>query len=272
MLLIAVFFTVSTNKDKEYQKRNHYPVLYFMIACNHLYPIEDKHTQLSLSNINKQVGKPYTHVLKVPTSIDTNKIQILHEKEHLLIRVDRKQFDNTHYICTEKGWVDTLFKHFVQQGDVYNSGIRVSNNKITRFQINNLVIEENPDYHFIKATIDNLNGNNSIIEYDNDLQCLCMKPVEKPQDSKDKFWYHEQTLHALAVEYFNMYFDNNIYSILTPEVMEILEYCKKAPPTEFYRTDANIAFDMNKCYAHILKHGDEFGWGKFMAKDEVKNI
>ncbi len=46
---------------------NHYPVLYFMIACNHIYPIEDKRTQLSISNINKKGGRAYNKIPKQHT-------------------------------------------------------------------------------------------------------------------------------------------------------------------------------------------------------------
>ena len=52
--------------------------------------------------------------------------------------------------------------------------------------------------------------------------------------------------------------------------MAALESCKNAPPTEFYRTDADVAFDKNKCYANILKWGDKFGWGKLTAIDEIQ--
>ncbi len=57
---------------------------------------------------------------------------------------------------------------------------------------------------------------------------------------------------------------------MTPEVMDVLESCKIALPTEFYSSDAKTAMDMNKCYANILKKGDKYGWGRFMATDEIE--
>ena len=46
------FFTVDHNKDKEYSRMTNFPVLYFMIAGNHLYPIEGQPTHMSISQIN----------------------------------------------------------------------------------------------------------------------------------------------------------------------------------------------------------------------------
>ena len=59
------FFTVAHNKDKWNGKMNNLPTLYFMISSNHLYPIIDKHTRASISNINaKSGGKPYVKKTK----------------------------------------------------------------------------------------------------------------------------------------------------------------------------------------------------------------
>ena len=46
-------------------------------------------------------------------------------------------------ICTELGWVDKLFTDFVVNGDIYNTGIKMSNHKITRFEIDDMIIEKN---------------------------------------------------------------------------------------------------------------------------------
>ena len=72
------------------------------------------------------------------------------------------------------------------------------------------------------------------------------------------------------MEYFDKEFNNDFFSFLTPEVMEVLETCKNAPPTEFYRTDAEVAFDESKRYADILKWGDKYGWAKLTALDEIQ--
>ena len=74
------------------------------------------------------------------------------------------------------------------------------------------------------------------------------------------------------MEYFNREFNNDIFSFLTPDVMAVLESCKNAPPTEFYRTGADVAFGKNKCYANILMWGDKFGWGKLTAIDKYNRM
>ena len=55
----------------------------------------------------------------------------------------------------------------------------MNNHKITRFEINDMIIEENPQYHAVQATIDTLNDN--------------------VKSEKDKYFYHEQSLHSLAM-------------------------------------------------------------------------
>ena len=244
------FFTVEHNKDKGYSRMNNYPILYFMISSNHLYPIPDKHVQLSISQINKCGGKPYIPAPKDLVKPDNKKIQILCELSHLRCFMQNPKYKGYRIICTELGGVDKLFTDFVVNGDIYNSGIKMNNHKITRFEINDMIVEENPQYHEVQATIDTLN--------------------DYVKSDKDKYFYHEQSLHSLAMEYFNKEFNNDIFSFLSPEVLDALESCKNAPPTEFYRTDAEVAFDKNKCYANILKWGDKFGWAKLTAVDEIQ--
>ena len=102
----------------------------------------------------------------------------------------------------------------------------MNNHKITRFEINDMIIEENTQYHAVHATIETLNDN--------------------VKSEKDKYFYHEQSLLSVAMEYFNKEFNNDVFSFSTPEVMEVLESRRHAAPTEFYRTDAEVAFDKNK--------------------------
>ena len=148
-------------------------------------------------------------------------------------------------ICTELGWVDKLFTDFVVNGDIYNTGIKMNNHKITRFEINDMIIEENTQYHAVQATIGTWS--------------------DDVNSEKDTYFYHEQSLHSLAMECINKESNNDVFRFLTPEVMQVLESCKNAPPTEFYRTDAEVAFDKNKCHANILKWGDKVGWAKLTA-------
>ena len=49
-------------------------------------------------------------------------------------------------------------------------GLKTDNNKTTRFEINDVIIEENLQYHTIQATIETLSDN------------------EKPEE--DKYFYH----------------------------------------------------------------------------------
>jgi len=244
------FFTVEHNKDRGYSRMNNYPILYFMVSSNHLYPIPDKHVQLSISQINKCGGKPYVPAPKDLVKPDNKKIQVLYELSHLRCFMQNPNYKGYRIICTDLGGVDKLFTDFVVNGDIYNSGIKMNNHKITRFEINDMIVEENPQYHAVQASIDTLN--------------------DHVKSEKDKYHYNEHSLHSLAVEYFNKEFNNDIFSFLAPEVMEVLESCKNAPPTEFYRTDAEVAFDKNKCYANILKWGDKFGWPKLTAIDEIQ--
>ena len=77
------------------------------------------------------------------------------------------------------GGVDKLFTDFVVSGDLYNSGIKLNNHKITRFEINDMIIEENPHYHEVQASIETLNDN--------------------VKSEKDKHFYHEHSLHSLSL-------------------------------------------------------------------------
>ena len=117
------FFTVEHNKDKGYSRMNHYPILYFMIADNHFYPIEDKHVQLSISQINKCGGKPYIPAPKDLVKPDNKKIQILCELSHLRCFMQNPKYKGYRIICTELGWEYKLFTDFAVNGDIYNSGI-----------------------------------------------------------------------------------------------------------------------------------------------------
>ena len=56
----------------------------------------------------------------------------------------------------------------------------MNNHKITRLEINDMIIEENTQYHAVQATIETLN--------------------ENVKSDKDNYFYHEQSLHSLAVE------------------------------------------------------------------------
>ena len=136
---------------------NHYPVLYFMIAGNHLYPIEDQPTQMSISQINSKCGgKPFTKTTEL-VKPDNSKIQILYKMYHLRCFMNNPEFKGYRIICQELGWVDQLFVSFAQKGNLYNTGIRVSNHRVTRFETDGMIIEENTQYSAAQATIDTLN-------------------------------------------------------------------------------------------------------------------
>jgi len=221
-----------------------------MVASNHLYPIINKSTQNSISQINSNsIGKPYVQIKKEPLIV-TKQIHIMYEIDSIMDYLNDPNHQQYHLICTQLGWVNQIFEYFVVNGDIYNSGIKVRNHKIVRFQIGEMVIEENIAYSAVRSTINDLNN--------------------RPVSDKDKYQYHEQSLHQLAIEYFEKEFDNNILSMLSPEVMDILEGCMRAPPTEFYNNNATIAYDKNKCYINILRCCDRFGWSRFTASDQVE--
>lgn len=246
------FFTVDHNKNKWPGKMNNLPTLYFMISSNHLYPIIDKHTQASISHINGNGGgKLYTKKTKPEELVNRDKtIYRLYNMEDIDDFINNSSGGNVHLVSVEQGMVNALFEQFVVNGDIYNTGIKVKNHKIVRFEINGMIVEENQDYEFVTATIKELN---TLVK-----------------SEKDMYVYREQSLHRLAMEYFNKEFNNDIYSFLSPEVMDILEKCMKAPVVEFYNNDATVSYDKNKCYANILKHCDKFGWARFTAVDEVQ--
>ena len=73
----------------------------------------------------------------------------------------------------------------------------MNDHKITRFEINDMSIEGNTQYHAVQAT-EALN--------------------DDVKSEKDIYFYHAQSLHSLAMEYFNKEFNNDIFSFLTPEL------------------------------------------------------
>ena len=57
----------------------------------------------------------------------------------------------------EAGAANALFEHLVINGDIYNSGVKVKNNEVERFEIYGMIIEENTDYDYVMATVNELN-------------------------------------------------------------------------------------------------------------------
>ncbi len=158
------FQTISTNKDNGYQQRNKLPVLYFMVACNHLYPIYDKHMQLSISNINKQIGGCRAHkTIHDTRPSNTANIQIIHNIEEYLYNMENNTYN--YIVVVERGVVDSIFKYHVRNGDLYNNNFKVVNNKIVRFKVNDTTIEENVDYEAVVTTIERLNNERSNNKY-----------------------------------------------------------------------------------------------------------
>ena len=183
---------------------NNSPPLYFMISSNHLYPIIDKHTQASISHINaKSGGKPYVKTTKPEDLQPYKKYYRLYNTEDIYDFINSPNRGDYHLVSMEAGAVNALFEHFVIKGDIYNSGVKVKNNKIVRFEIYGMIVEENTDYDYVMATINELN---TLVKSD-----------------KNKYIYREQSLHRLAMEYFMKEFNNVIYSFLSPDVMDILE-------------------------------------------------
>ena len=90
-----------------------------MVASNHLYPIINKTTQNSISQINSNsTGKPYVQIKKEPLIV-TKQIHIMYEIESIMDYLNDPNHQQYHLICTQPGWVNQLFEYFVVNGDIY---------------------------------------------------------------------------------------------------------------------------------------------------------
>ena len=84
---------------------------------------------------------------------------------------------------------------------LYNKNVRTDNTRIIQFGINNMTMQENVDYREVVATIDTLN-----------------KDVVS---DGDKYFYHGQTIHRLAYEYYERNHNQEYKSEMSPQVADI---------------------------------------------------
>ena len=101
------FITCSTNKDNQYHRMNHYPILYFMLACNHLYPIEDTRTQLSISQINKSIGKPVIKSSKQLTPINMSNVEVVYHWARKFKAIKNPDQNDSGFWDCSPGWTRT---------------------------------------------------------------------------------------------------------------------------------------------------------------------
>ena len=256
------YATFKTNAGDKTRKRTNLPPLYFMVGCQHLYPITDELQQRSIRSINAKTGG----LCKVIKNCDREQKKtksIITEEAHIIEYWVNKYtsgelcHDDVEYriICTKPNLVSNYFYDLLQRQIVYGKKVTVHGNRVTRFLIHErFIIEENEDYNDVICTIDTLNESISI--------------------EKNKYIYTGQPLHILAYEYYMNTYDNHIQSSMSPQVFEIFEskLSRNSAFNEFYDKHIDVAIDKNKFYAHILTVCDQFGWSIFTVLDEVQHF
>ena len=162
---------------------------------------------------------------------------------------------NYRIVLTVPGSCHDIFYAELQRKNIHNGKVRIStNNQIIGFEMNGIILDENPNYNDVNCTIDTLN-----------------EDIEK---DSDKYNYTGQSHHNLAYQYFTNNYDKNILSYCTPQIYDILtsKLCMNSPFLEFYEKEGDIAFDINKQYTNILCNCDAFGWSLYTPTDEVKRF
>ena len=117
-----------------------------------------------------------------------------------------------------------------------------------------MTIQENTDYKEVVSTIDILN-----------------KDIVS---DKDTYFYHGQSIHILAFEYYERNYNKEYKSELSPQVADIFND-KSSKNTAFNITLKDVqapdAYDFNKLYSSILKLcGDNFGWCSYLPTDCIE--
>ena len=158
-------------------------------------------------------------------------------------------------VCTIKGAIHDLFYDLLRKQELHNSNIRVEDNKIVQFNIRGMTFQENPTYKDVSSTIDKLN-----------LTLTYQEP---------KYFYHGQSIHRLAHEYYERNYNKDYTSQMTPQISEVFDskFCKN---TGFNITlkneEATHAYDFNKLYAYVLStcNNDQYGWSQYTPTDEIQ--
>ena len=132
----------------------------------------------------------------------------------MILDFDFKNYEeDCQLVFTQKGVVEHLFHSEVEKGNIHNSKVKTSKGHIVAFQMNGLMIEENPHVRSVMSFIERLNTG----------------------DDDPKYRYINQTLYSLAYEYYTKNYDRNITSYCKPQVYNILRDNINSPFLEFYK-------------------------------------
>jgi hypothetical protein len=189
-------------------------------------------------------------------------VHIVYHEYEILDMFDEQKRENTKFnfdecktdifVCVNKGLCHSLFCYYLFNNKLHNKNIRVENNFVTQFNIKGITIQENETYKEVESTIERLN--------------ITAFP---------KYLYHGQSIHRLANEYYEMNYNKDYTSQMTPQILELFnsDLCKN---TGFNITLKNKepthCYDFNKLYAFVLStcNNDEYGWSQFSPTDETK--
>ena len=257
--------TFDTNNHMNYN--SNLPRLVFMCAENHLYPIEDEDSRATIFKTCSNIGgglkkyKTQQHFENNTLKLNSTTKAFIHLEDmnfwalydHVMSQSD--VLISNRIVLTVPGSCHDIFYEELQRKNIHNGKVRIStNNRIIGFEMNGIILDENPKYNDVKCTIDTLNEN-----------------IEK---DSDKYNYTGQSNHSLAYQYFTNNYDKNILSYCTPQIYDILtsKLCMNSPFLEFYEKEGDIAFDINKQYTNILCNCDGFGWSLYTPTDEVKHF
>ena len=151
-----------------------------------------------------------------------------------------------------KNFVILYFVVFLFDNKLHNKTIRIENNLVTQFNIKSITIQENPTYREVESTMEKLNVSAS-----------------------PKYLYHGQSIHRLAHEYYEIIYNKDYTSQMTPQVLKLFvsKFCKNAGFNVTLKNEKPThCFDFNKLYAFVLStcNDDKYGWSQFMPIDETK--
>jgi hypothetical protein len=163
-----------------------------------------------------------------------------------------EECENSIFVCYTPSVVHELFYLLLKMNQLHNKNVRNDNTRITQFDINNMTIQENTSYYDVASTIQTLNSNNPATPY----------------------IYHGQTIHRLAHEYYEINYNNDYKSEMSPQIANIFDDTlsrNTAFNVTLHDVQATDAYDFNKLYSSILKQLDDtFGWAQFQPNDYVE--
>ena len=255
------YHKTASHNDYDYKPNTNYPVLFYMIEGQHLYPIRRAEQQTAISQI-KTEQKTYHHTTK--EKLQERKTHVFHHPDEILIMhephcqiFDLKECSRDIFVCTIKGAVHTLFYNLLRKGKLHSLNVRTENNKIVQFNIGSVTIQEHATYNDVALTINTLN---------------LMLTNQEP-----KYMYNGQSIHRLAHEYYERNYNKDYTSQMTPQISEIFDsiFCKN---TGFNITlknqEATHAYDFNKLYAYVLStcNNDQYGWSQYAPTDEIQSF